>query len=49
MFVFHRLMSMYLLQPEMKCYKEEIFGPVLLAMTADSLEEVRMCCKLSFS
>ncbi|CAB3977350.1 methylmalonate-semialdehyde dehydrogenase [acylating], mitochondrial [Paramuricea clavata] len=26
-------------KPNMKCYKEEIFGPVLLAMTADNLEE----------
>jgi hypothetical protein len=24
----------------MRCYKEEIFGPVLLAMTSDTLEEV---------
>lgn len=27
-------------KPNMTCYTEEIFGPVLVAMTADSLEEV---------
>ncbi|XP_013388898.2 probable methylmalonate-semialdehyde dehydrogenase [acylating], mitochondrial isoform X1 [Lingula anatina] len=26
-------------QPKMKCYKEEIFGPVLLCMEADTLDE----------
>lgn len=30
----------------MKCYKEEIFGPVLLAMTANSLEEVSIYYEL---
>ena len=27
-------------KPHMTCYTEEIFGPVLVAMTADSLDEV---------
>ena len=27
-------------QPSMKCYTEEIFGPVLVALNADSLDEV---------
>merc|ERR1719238_2165603 len=26
-------------KPEMTCYKEEIFGPALVVLTADSLEE----------
>lgn len=26
-------------QPDMKCYKEEIFGPVLIILEADSLDE----------
>lgn len=26
-------------KPEMECYKEEIFGPVLVCLTADSLDE----------
>ena len=28
-------------KPEMTCYTEEIFGPVLVALEADSLDEVR--------
>ena len=27
-------------QPNMKCYTEEIFGPVLVVLNADSLDEV---------
>ena len=27
-------------QPNMKCYTEEIFGPVLVTLNADSLDEV---------
>ena len=27
------------LQPEMKCYTEEIFGPVLVSMEADTLDD----------
>ena len=27
-------------KPHMTCYTEEIFGPVLVAMTADTLDEV---------
>lgn len=27
------------LQPNMKCYTEEIFGPVLVVLEADSLDE----------
>lgn len=30
-------------KPQMTCYTEEIFGPVLVAMTADTLEEVLGC------
>ena len=30
-------------QPHMTCYTEEIFGPVLVAMTANTLEEVCVC------
>jgi malonate-semialdehyde dehydrogenase (acetylating)/methylmalonate-semialdehyde dehydrogenase len=26
-------------RPDMTCYKEEIFGPVLLCLTADTLED----------
>ncbi|CAN1160016.1 Methylmalonate-semialdehyde dehydrogenase [acylating], mitochondrial, partial [Linum perenne] len=26
-------------RPDMECYKEEIFGPVLISMEADSFEE----------
>lgn len=26
-------------QPNMKCYKEEIFGPVLVALSVDTLDE----------
>jgi len=26
-------------KPEMECYKEEIFGPVLVCLTADTLDE----------
>ena len=33
-------------QPSMKCYTEEIFGPVLVALNADSLDEVHACRKL---
>ena len=29
-------------QPSMKCYTEEIFGPVLVTLNADSLDEVCM-------
>lgn len=29
-----------LLQPKMKCYTEEIFGPVLVILNADTLDEV---------
>ena len=28
-------------KPDMKCYTEEIFGPVLVAMNVDSLDEVK--------
>ena len=28
-------------KPDMTCYTEEIFGPVLVALNADSLDEVR--------
>ena len=28
-------------KPDMKCYTEEIFGPVLVAMNVDSLDEAR--------
>lgn len=28
-----------LFQPQMKCYTEEIFGPVLVVLEADSLED----------
>lgn len=27
-------------QPDMTCYKEEIFGPVLITMNVDTLDEV---------
>lgn len=27
------------LQPDMKCYREEIFGPVLVVLEADGLDE----------
>ena len=27
-------------KPDMKCYTEEIFGPVLVTLNADSLDEV---------
>lgn len=27
------------LQPHMRCYKEEIFGPVLICMSVDTLDE----------
>ena len=27
-------------QPHMKCYTEEIFGPVLVTLSADTLDEV---------
>lgn len=30
---------MRLFQPNMKCYKEEIFGPVLVVLEADTLDE----------
>lgn len=30
---------LFLFQPNMKCYKEEIFGPVLVVLEADSLDE----------
>lgn len=29
----------YYIQPHMKCYTEEIFGPVLVCLTADTLDE----------
>ena len=29
-------------QPNMKCYTEEIFGPVLVTLSADSLDDVRI-------
>ena len=28
-------------KPDMTCYTEEIFGPVLVTLNADSLDEVR--------
>lgn len=35
-------------KPDMTCYTEEIFGPVLVAMTADSLDEVcTVLCSLT--
>ena len=34
-------------QPHMTCYTEEIFGPVLVAMTADTLEQVAGYCATS--
>lgn len=27
------------IRPDMTCYKEEIFGPVLLCMTADTMDD----------
>ena len=30
----------FFLKPEMDCYKEEIFGPVLITMNVDTLDEV---------
>lgn len=27
------------LQPSMECYREEIFGPVLLTLTADTIDD----------
>ena len=33
-------------KPHMTCYTEEIFGPVLVAMTADTLDEVWRCTVL---
>ena len=30
---------MYDLQPEMRCYTEEIFGPVLVSMEVDTLDD----------
>ena len=33
-------------KPHMTCYTEEIFGPVLVAMTADTLDEVWRCSVL---
>lgn len=29
--------------PDMRCYTEEIFGPVLVSLNVDSLDEVRPC------
>ena len=31
---------MIFFKPEMDCYKEEIFGPVLITMNVDTLDEV---------
>lgn len=31
--------SVFLFQPNMTCYKEEIFGPVLIVLEADNLDE----------
>lgn len=31
--------TLCLCQPDMKCYREEIFGPVLVVLEADSLDE----------
>lgn len=31
--------DMVLFQPSMRCYKEEIFGPVLVCLYADTLDE----------
>lgn len=28
-----------ILQPNMKCYKEEIFGPVLICLSVDTLDD----------
>ena len=33
-------MQMLFFKPEMDCYKEEIFGPVLITMNVDTLDEV---------
>ena len=33
-------MQMIFFKPEMDCYKEEIFGPVLITMNVDTLDEV---------
>ena len=30
-------------QPSMKCYTEEIFGPVLVSLSVDTLDDVRIC------
>lgn len=35
----HDRSASFFLQPNMKCYKEEIFGPVLVVLEADSLDE----------
>lgn len=31
--------TLCLFQPDMKCYREEIFGPVLVVLEADNLDE----------
>lgn len=33
------LFAMVCLQPSMRCYKEEIFGPVLVCLSVDTLDE----------
>lgn len=33
------MFAFVLLQPEMKCYTEEIFGPVLVVLEADTLDD----------
>lgn len=33
------LKNISLFQPHMLCYKEEIFGPVLICLTVDTLDE----------
>lgn len=37
--VIHLLFVLPQFQPDMKCYTEEIFGPVLVVLEADSLDE----------
>ena len=34
--------SFVFLQPDMECYKEEIFGPVLIILNADTLDDVSL-------
>ena len=36
----HDFLSLVSTQPDMKCYTEEIFGPVLVIVNADTLDDV---------